>query len=669
VGGTAIDCTANAPATGAAGTVAGAVQFRGATAVFAADDTNFIWDDTNNRLGIGTATPGAPLEIRSTLFGQPHLRFRYNGTIAHDIVTSWHGGSPAANFMQFRVYDGSGGTDTQATVMTLNGAGAVGIGTTTPSTALNVVGASQTGAGADGTLNLAQTWDTTGTPTAIKLNITDTASAAASKLLDLQTGGVSRVKILKDGSLDINGSNLNTYLKLFRSDGATFTLTAGAASMFVNGRIQVHNDDAFIALMSANQATRWFTLYHDSPQTNTMAMRYGTNAQELRIYNTDNGANDEFLSLGYKNNANVFTMESEKTGTGILRDIALMGGNVGIGTTSPTRTLDVNGPVVLEGGSAGAGTITTRGIHFFDDGSTAYMSARNADATRRGLVLDAAVHQISIGGSEKARIDPSGNVGIGTTAPAYALDVAGASGIGLSEGGTGTYDSTIVHSATSPFRFLTLTSKAGTGTWRGAINFDTNYNAGAIFTAMTVRANTDGTSANVGIGTTSPGSALDVNGNAMVRDALYGGQNNAQSNFHIEAYNGSGTKGIYLNYFLGTAVYLAGNVQVTSDIRKKKDISTISDALSRVSRIRGVSYKWKDPKRDHSTQIGVIAQEVQKEFPELVKDDGYGYLTVNYEGLAAPLIEAVKDLKAANDNLRAIVEEQGRAIEQLKRAR
>jgi hypothetical protein len=89
VGGTAIDCsTANIAisdigATGTAsattylrgdgtwavvdsvtpaGTVPGAIQFRGVTAVLAADDVNFIWDDTNNRLGIGTATPAYPLD-------------------------------------------------------------------------------------------------------------------------------------------------------------------------------------------------------------------------------------------------------------------------------------------------------------------------------------------------------------------------------------------------------------------------------------------------------------------------------------------------------------------------------------------------------------------------------------------------------------------------------
>ena len=53
----------------AAGTVTGAVQFRNGSGVFAADDTNFIWDDTNNRLGIGTAGPNAQLEVSGLSLG------------------------------------------------------------------------------------------------------------------------------------------------------------------------------------------------------------------------------------------------------------------------------------------------------------------------------------------------------------------------------------------------------------------------------------------------------------------------------------------------------------------------------------------------------------------------------------------------------------------------
>jgi hypothetical protein len=64
---------------------------------------------------------------------------------------------------------------------------------------------SLTGSGAANMVDLAQTWNTTGAPTAIKVNITDTASAAGSNLLDLQVGGVSKFKISKAGVPTIAG--------------------------------------------------------------------------------------------------------------------------------------------------------------------------------------------------------------------------------------------------------------------------------------------------------------------------------------------------------------------------------------------------------------------------------------------------------------------------------
>jgi endosialidase-like protein len=68
--------------------------------------------------------------------------------------------------------------------------------------------------------------------------------------------------------------------------------------------------------------------------------------------------------------------------------------------------------------------------------------------------------------------------------------------------------------------------------------------------------------------------------------------------------------------------------------------------MSLVRRLRGVSFEWRDDVQSgHSGKdLGVIAQEVEQVFPELVHTDDRGYKTVNYLGLIAPLIEAVKEL-------------------------
>lgn len=77
----------------------------------------------------------------------------------------------------------------------------------------------------------------------------------------------------------------------------------------------------------------------------------------------------------------------------------------------------------------------------------------------------------------------------------------------------------------------------------------------------------------------------------------------------------------------------------TSDINLKENIKTISNALEKVEKIRGVSFDWKENGR---SSIGVVAQEIESIFPEIVSDTEIK--TVNYNGLIGVLIEAVKEL-------------------------
>jgi len=67
--------------------------------------------------------------------------------------------------------------------------------------AISITPESLTGSAATTSLNVAQTWNTSGTPTAVKLNVTDTASNAASLLMDLQVGGTSKFSVDKSGKV------------------------------------------------------------------------------------------------------------------------------------------------------------------------------------------------------------------------------------------------------------------------------------------------------------------------------------------------------------------------------------------------------------------------------------------------------------------------------------
>ena len=90
-----------------------------------------------------------------------------------------------------------------------------------------------------------------------------------------------------------------------------------------------------------------------------------------------------------------------------------------------------------------------------------------------------------------------------------------------------------------------------------------------------------------------------------------------------------------------------------SDKRLKDNIKPIENSLEAIKKINGVTYDWK---ANGNSSMGVIAQEVQSVFPQLVKEvqpleGDEKRLTVNYDGLIGVLIETVKELNAKIENL------------------
>ncbi len=96
-----------------------------------------------------------------------------------------------------------------------------------------------------------------------------------------------------------------------------------------------------------------------------------------------------------------------------------------------------------------------------------------------------------------------------------------------------------------------------------------------------------------------------------------------------------------------------------SDQRLKKNIQPLKNSLAKLNAVSGVNYQWNSLRAADTTelQVGVIAQEVQTMFPELVNEGADGYLSVEYMGLIPYLIEAVKELKSENEVLKAELNE------------
>lgn len=199
-----------------------------------------------------------------------------------------------------------------------------------------------------------------------------------------------------------------------------------------------------------------------------------------------------------------------------------------------------------------------------------------------------------------------GNVGIGTSTPAYMLHVAGSSFVDGNLTATKYLTNTGGSSSTPSYSSSTAPSSG---------LFFPSSNMIGFSTAGVERIRIDSTGY-TGIGTTSPAYTLHVNGTVA-----------------------------------GTSAY--ANI---SDVRFKKDIKRVPNALEKLLSIEGVSYKFRtnefpDLKLSNRREIGVIAQDVENVFPEAVSSDSKGFKSVAYTMLISPIIEALRSLDSKTKNL------------------
>ena len=103
---------------------------------------------------------------------------------------------------------------------------------------------------------------------------------------------------------------------------------------------------------------------------------------------------------------------------------------------------------------------------------------------------------------------------------------------------------------------------------------------------------------------------------------------------------------------------VSGDVVISSDARLKSNIESLGSTLPKLLQIDGKSYEIKGKQK-----IGVLAQEIQEVFPELVSEDDNEMLSVNYQGLVPVLINALKEQQIEIDRLK----EQEKKINRLEK--
>ena len=242
--------------------------------------------------------------------------------------------------------------------------------------------------------------------------------------------------------------------------------------------------------------------------------------------------------------------------------------------------------------------------------------------------------------SQKLKLDKSGKIGIGTSSPEAYLHVkretsSGESNVYIQSYSDDAGDQAALFLGTPHVTGGTAQPKCAiiadaVGYSRANLHFclETTQDNGSAYRASTSnsRMMIDGISGNVGIGTTSPGAFLDVNGTSAVNSyssALRRFFNSAGSNFS-NSVGGWGNFSIRASGSIGTSGYFVAHSGTwqASDSRIKTNINDVTDAsaLEKLRLLEPKTYTYIDTNEQGDTTVyGFIAQEVSNVFPEAVK--------------------------------------------------
>ena len=386
-----------------------------------------------------------------------------------------------------------------------------------------------------------------------------------------KTNDTERMRIQSDGDVDIaNDLIVDGTISTTDFTSQSITCTNNTATSLTNGALRLTGasgaiviDDSGQKRISWNDGSGNFTIrggnYYNSSQSRYVQAGSGASTITLNSDGLDGAVVFQAAPIGAAADdvisyTNTVTVGHDK--------FTVVGGtvNVGIGTSSPSEKLDVNGTV-----------------------KSTSLNTGNSDLgqyVRTGSGVSTGEVNIAIGNNR---------TGSGTSKLLiYGTAGTGASGYGTvqKEGGN---DGNFTISDTGSGVFYLKKDNAG-----GTMQFQT----GGSFTRMTILA--DG---KVGIKTTSPTTDLEVNGSVK-----------------------------------------ASSFNTSSSIRYKKDITPLQDSLDIVSKLNAVRFTWKDTNK---TEIGLIAEEVNKILPEFVlKNDKDEPEAIDYSKLTSILIGAINELQA-----------------------
>ena len=492
------------------------------------------------------------------------------------------------------------------TKMTILGNGNVGIGTTTPGSKLSVTGNGYF----DG-------------------NITATGTVTVAR------GDATHASIMPAGNYSgFWWGNSGTVLNLGRIDQGNTNYSFSEFGMY----------------LGASTGIGWST----NPVGVSPDITIARISSRVLGLGTDNGSIGGVFEFGPTSALGTPTSGSGRIGF-VTDHFALSGGittdgNVGIGTTAPGGALDVRGKTTLSGAFAiGVTSLTVASTTGFPttgtiviDNETITYSAITATTFTCTATTVAHASGATVKNSVGMLVTNTGNVGIGTSNPTQKLSLTGQLQF---VGDNPDYRFRFGAEDGSDLKFYFDTAFNGGNDQFLTINPSLIYlrDGGAEFLTASGRFRTG----NVAFFEPASGVASfqDYSSNGVpieLKSVASLGSPSASSGrigFITDHFSLSNDLSVTGN------ILASGTITASSDRRLKKNIRPIEDALEKLDAITGVKYFWIEPKlHNDGEQIGVIAQDVEKVFPQAVVTSSSGLKSVSYMGLVAPVIQAIKEL-------------------------
>jgi len=658
----------------------GSVPFIGASGALTQDNANLFFDDTNNRLGIATASPTTALDVfgsgiigrlNATSTNNSFLGFASNGT------NKWSAGNVQSDH-RFRIFSEAN----SAELITILQTGEFGIGITNPTTKFHIDGAaSALIANLDANVSVSKSISfRSDNSNRINLEVSGTESGS-------NAGANFFIRRYSDA-----GSLIDTPLTITRSTGAISLATALSGTSASFSRTLTGTNASFVGTGDFSSGALTLTLGADNnltTRTNAtqkiakiVSYNYTNANNPVGMLVANNDGTDNALWIGGGSSAVIaatqlvfFTAANNNTATGTSR---LTIASTGAATFSGQINADNSGAQIKIGGtgiitegavaisgsslyltdfatytkglilnlSTGAATFSsTADATIFNSTSNAFrFSGNNALSlvtlnSQSVVKINAAGYwgvQLVGANDQGILINNTGNIGIGTSSPAEKLHVEG------------------IIRATSSTTGINLHPNADFGAGSlPTIQVYTNH-ALQFATNNSLRMSiTSGGTVCIGTSSDSFGARLLVTGSTT------------QYNLFSMQDTGVAQAGVYYIAFWNSAGALAGGVQHTtastvtyytgpSDQRLKSNIKDVQESvLPLFNEVKLKTYNHIADEDESIIYKGFLAQDMVNNFPEAYGKDKDGYYSFNPSGYIPYLVKAIQELKAEIDILKA----------------